>query len=139
MLHQPHFFSFPRKVGHARPILNLKKLNATHLDTPYFRMETMDNVRHALRSGDWAAAIDLRDAYFQVPLQLSTRKYMCFGWKGRLFRFCVLPFRLSPAPKVFMSLTRFIEVHFRSGPPGRVARSHSFPVCCLRAYSEGDP
>jgi hypothetical protein len=101
-----------------RPILNLKKLNVAHLDTPYFRMETMEDVRHALRPGDWAASIDLRDAYFHVPLHPSTRKYMCFRWKGRLFRFCVLPFGLSPAPKVFTSLTRFIKVHFRSGHRG---------------------
>jgi hypothetical protein len=33
-----------------------------HLDTPYFRMEINENVRHALRPGDWAASIDLRDA-----------------------------------------------------------------------------
>jgi hypothetical protein len=97
-----------------RPILNLKKLNAAHLDTPYFCMETIEDVRHALRPGDWAASINLRDAYFHVPLHPSTRKYMCFGWKGRLFQFCVLPFGLSPAPKVFTSLTRFIKVHFGS-------------------------
>jgi hypothetical protein len=108
-------FLIPKKGG-MRPIVNLKKLNAAHLDTPYLCMETMEDFRHALRPGDWAASINLRDAYFHVPLHHSTRKYMCFGWKGRLFR--VLPFGLSPAPKVFMSLTRFIKVHFRSGRRG---------------------
>jgi hypothetical protein len=80
-------FLIPKKSGGMRPILNLKKLNAAHLDTPYFRMETMEDVRHALRPGDWVASIDLRDAYFHIRLHHSTRKYMCFGWKGRLFRF----------------------------------------------------
>jgi hypothetical protein len=82
--------------------------------SPCRSMETIEDVRHALRPGDWAASINLRDAYFHVPLHPSTRKYMCFGWKGRLFQFCVLPFGLSPAPKVFTSLTRFIKVHFGS-------------------------
>jgi hypothetical protein len=113
-----HFFLIPKKSGGMHPILNLKKLNAAHLDTPYFRMETMEDVRHTLRLGDWAASIDLRDTYFHIPLHHSTRKYMCFGWKGRLFRFWVLPFRLLPAPKVFTSLTRFIKVLFRSGRRG---------------------
>jgi hypothetical protein len=88
-----------------RPILNLKKLNAAHLDTPYFQMETVEDVRHTLRPGDWATSIDLRDAYFHIPLHPSTRKYMRFWWKGRLFQFLVLPFGLSPAPKVFTSFT----------------------------------
>jgi hypothetical protein len=47
--------------------LNLKWLNAAHLDTLYFRMETVEDVRHALRPGDWAASIDLRYAYFHIP------------------------------------------------------------------------
>jgi hypothetical protein len=107
-------FLIPKKSGSMRPILNLKKLNAAHLDTPYFRMETIKDVCHPLRPGDRAAYINLRDAYFHVPLHPSTRKYMCFGWKGRLFQFCVLPYGLSPAPKVFTSLTRFIKMHFGS-------------------------
>jgi hypothetical protein len=102
-------FLILKKSGGMRPILNLKKLNAAYLDTPYFRMETMEDVRHTLRPGDWVASIDLRDAYFHVRLHHSTRKYMCFGWKAHLFSFCVLLFGLSPAPKVFTSLTRFIK------------------------------
>jgi hypothetical protein len=76
-------FLIPKKDGGLRPILNLKKLNAAHLDTSYFRMETMEDVRHILRPGDCATSIDLRDAYFHVPLHPSTRKYMRFGWRGK--------------------------------------------------------
>jgi hypothetical protein len=78
-------FLIPKKDGGMRPILNLKKLNAAHLNTPHFRMETVEDVRHALRPGDWATSIDLKDAYFHVPLYPLTCKYMRFGWKGRLF------------------------------------------------------
>jgi hypothetical protein len=59
-------FLIPNKDGGMRPILNLKKLNTAHLDTPYFRMKTVEDVRHALRPGDWATSIDLRDAYFHA-------------------------------------------------------------------------
>jgi hypothetical protein len=45
-------FLVPKKSRGMRPILNLKRLNAAHLDTPYFRMETMEDVCHALRLGD---------------------------------------------------------------------------------------
>ena len=102
-------FLVPMKSGGMRPILNLKKLNADHLDTPTFRMETVEDVRHALRPGVWATSIDLRDAYFHVKLQPDVRKFMRFGWRGRLFQFGALPFDLSPAPKEFTFLTKLIK------------------------------
>jgi hypothetical protein len=60
------------------------------------RMETPQDVRHAIRPGDWAPSIDLRDAYFHVPIHAAGRKFFRFGWRGRLFQFCVLPFGLFP-------------------------------------------
>jgi hypothetical protein len=120
----------PKKDGGMRPIVNLKKLNAAHLDTPHFRTEMVEDIRHALRPGDWATSIDLKDAYFHVLLHPSTCKYMRFGWKGRLFQFLVLPFSLLPAPKVFMSITRVIKVifSFRLSPGGgSMAVGHPSP------------
>jgi hypothetical protein len=77
-------FLVPKKDGGMRPILNFKRLNAAHLDTPHSRMETVEDIRHAFRPGDWATSIDLKDAYFHVPLHPSTWKYMRFCWKGGL-------------------------------------------------------
>jgi hypothetical protein len=120
-------FLVPKKSGGMRPILKLKRLNAAHLNTPYFCMETVEDVRYALQLGDWAASIDLRDAYFHVPLHHSTKKYMCFGWRGHLYCFCVLSFGVSPAPKVFTALTRFIKVHSWLGHRGRGGPQPSSP------------
>jgi hypothetical protein len=83
-------------MGGMRPVINLKRLNAAHLETPHFRMETPQDVRHAIRHGDWAGSIDLRDAYFHVPIHAADRKFLRFGWRGCLYQFCVLPFGLSP-------------------------------------------
>jgi hypothetical protein len=106
------------------PILNLKRLNAAHLNTPYFQMETVEDVRHALRPGDWAASIDLHDSYFHVPLHEEIHE---LWWRGRLYRLCVLPFSLSPAPKVFTALTKFIRVYSRLGHWGRGGPHPSSP------------
>jgi hypothetical protein len=106
-----------KKNGGMRPIINLKRLNAAHLDTPHFRMETPQDVCHAIRAGDWAVSIDLRDAYFHIPIYPEDRKYLRFGWRGRLFQFCVLPFGLSPGgfhDQVFACLWAFAL-----GPGGR--------------------
>jgi hypothetical protein len=46
VLHPPNLgyvsniFLVQKKNGKTRPVINLKKLNAAHLDTPHFRMET---------------------------------------------------------------------------------------------------
>jgi hypothetical protein len=127
-LYQLHL-SRPEEVWRNVSHFELKRLNAAHLNTPYFRIETAEDVHHALKPGDWVASIDLRDAYFHVPLHPSTKKYMSFGWRGRLYRFCVLPFGISPAPKVFTALTKFIKVHSQLGHWGR--GGHSPPVFCL--------
>ena len=91
-----NIFLVQKKNGKMRPVINLKKLNAAHLDTPHFRMETLSDVRQTIRPGDWAVSIDLKDAYFHVPIAQGARKYLRFCWRGRLYQFCVLPFGLSP-------------------------------------------
>jgi hypothetical protein len=102
LLHPPplgfisNIFLVQNKNGKMHPVINLKKLNAAHLETPHFRMESPQDVRQAIRPGDWAASIDLKDAYFHIPIAMDARKYLRFGWRGRLFQFCVLPFGLSP-------------------------------------------
>jgi hypothetical protein len=43
------------------------------------RMETPQDMRHAIRPGDLVASIDLRDAYFYVPIHAADRKFLRFG------------------------------------------------------------
>ena len=46
-------------------------------------MDTAHDVAFLLRLGDWAASVDLRDAYFHTPLHPKSRRYLCFGQKKR--------------------------------------------------------
>jgi hypothetical protein len=55
------------------------------------------------------ATINLKDAYFYVPIHPLARKFLRFWWKGVLYQFMALPFGLSPAPKVFTSLTKRLK------------------------------
>ena len=110
-----NLFLVQKKNGKMRPVINLKKLNAAHLDTPHFRMETPSDVRNTIRPGDWAVSIDLKDAYFHVPIAQDARKYLQFGWRGRLYQFCVLPFGLSPGG--FQD--QLFPARLLSGPGGR--------------------
>ena len=40
-------------------------------------------------------SLDLKDAYFSLPIAKSTRKYLCFLWQGQLYEYQCL-FRTEP-------------------------------------------
>ena len=62
-------------------------------------------VSQSLRSGDWAATIDLKDAYLHFPIAEQHRRLLRFWWKGSSYQFRILPFGLSSAPRTFTRLT----------------------------------
>ena len=95
-----HLFVVPKATGGFRPILDLSHLNR-YVITTRFRMETVRTVMSAIRSHDWMTAIDLKDAYFQVPVHPDSRRFLRFVWKGLHYQFKVLCFGLSTAPQVF--------------------------------------
>ena len=72
-------FVVPKKDGGWRPILNLKRLK-TFLVSPPFRMDTARDVASLLYPGDWMASIDLKDAYFHIPVNRRFRRLQRFGW-----------------------------------------------------------
>lgn len=64
-------------------------------------METNASVLSAVREGDWMLSVDLKDAYFQIPVHPESRKFLRFVWEGHTYQFTVLCFGLSTAPQVF--------------------------------------
>ena len=73
------------------------------------------------------ASIDLKDAYFQIPVHTSSRKWLRFVWDGTVHQFKVLCFGLSTAPQVFTRVFATVSAwaHTRGGSsspvPGRLA------------------
>ena len=47
------------------------------------------------------AKVDLKDAYFMIPIHTTQRKYLRFVVAGSVYEFNCLPFGLSSAPWVF--------------------------------------
>jgi hypothetical protein len=70
--------------------------------------------------GDWAASVDLKDAYFHVPIAGGARKCLHFSGKGRLVQVCVLPFGLSPGgfqdQSSLLVLYPGLGIHFSLAP-----------------------
>jgi len=115
------FFLAPKKGGTWRPILNLKPLNE-FIRPPHFRMETLAVILPQLRPGDWAASIDLTDAYLHIPIHRNDSQFLCFRYQGITYRFTCLPFGLSTAPRVFTRVTRIMVSFLRR----RGVRVHAY-------------
>ena len=76
-------------------------------------MTTPRAVTHVLHKGDWVVSVDLKDAYFHVPIHRKSRRLMRFAVEGsdrvRAFQFRALPFGLTSAPRVFTKVILPIE------------------------------
>ena len=93
-------FVVPKKTGDWRPVLDVSVLNKFVRLTP-FKMETPSSVLAAIQRADWMTSIDLKDAYFQIPVHPESRKYLRFMFGGGVYQFRSLCFGLSTAPQVF--------------------------------------
>ena len=77
-------------------------------------METLDSAIYFLEQNCFMASIDLKDAYFSIPIACEHRKYLRFQWRDKLYQFCVLPFGLASAPRVFTKVLKPMIAHLRS-------------------------
>ena len=59
------------------------------------------------------ASVDLRDAYYSVPIHIDDQKYLRFCWKGRLFQFTCLPNGLACAPRLFTKILKPVYAMLR--------------------------
>ena len=73
-------FLVPKKDGGQRPVINLKSLNKV-VYTEHLKMEGIHILRDLLRAGDWMTKVDLKDAYFMVPIQEEDRAFFKFSFK----------------------------------------------------------
>ena len=60
-------FLVPKASGKWRPVLDVSRLNK-FVETSKFSMETPQTVQELVREGDWMISLDMRDAYFHIPL-----------------------------------------------------------------------
>ena len=69
------------------------------------------------------ASIDLKDAYYNVPIDPLFRKYLSSDRDGRLHQFTSLPNGLSSAPNVFTKLMKRVFSQLR--------KQGFTNVCCI--------
>ena len=100
-----NIFCRPKKDGSVRIILNLKQLNTT-IEYNHFKMETLNHAVQLMTRNCYMASIDLKDAYYSVPIAPEDRRYPRFIWQGQLYQFTCLPNGLSEAPRKFTKLLK---------------------------------
>ena len=93
-------FVTPKVTCGWHPVIDLSRLN-NFVDVSHFHMETSQTVLQSLREGDWLVSLDLQDAYLQVPVHPSSRRYLRFCMGESVYQFRALCFGLSTAPQVF--------------------------------------
>ena len=100
-----NIFLVPKKDNKVRPVINLKALNQ-FVEVQHFKMEGMHNLRDLLRHRDWMTKVDLKDAYFAIPICKKHREYLRFTVEDQSYQFACLPFGLSSAPWIFTKILK---------------------------------
>ena len=106
-------FTVPKKGGGRRPIINLKPLNKG-IPHFHFKMEGVQSLKDIVLRGDFMIKLDLKDAYFAVPIHSFHQKYLSFIWEGKHYQFTCLPFGLSCAPRTFTKVMKPLVAYLRS-------------------------
>jgi hypothetical protein len=112
---QPYYsavFTAPKPPDTFRPIFDGRGINLS-IKHRKFKMEGLHTVKDILREGDWMGKVDLKDAYFHLPVHKHHRPLLRFRWRGRLYQYNALPFGVAPAPRIFSKLMRVVAAYLR--------------------------
>lgn len=102
-----------KKDGSVRIILNLKYLNE-FVEYYHFKMETLRDILPLITHKCFFASLDLKHAYFSVPICREDRSWLKFSWNGLLYQFTCLPQGFSSSPRLFTKLLKVPFSHFRA-------------------------
>ena len=68
---------------------------------PTFKMETAETIRNSVTKGEWLVSIDLKDAYFHIPIHPDSQHLLHFQVDKRTYQFKALLFGFATAPLEF--------------------------------------
>lgn len=94
----------PKKDGSRRFCVDFRKINqVTEKDA--YPLPYISNTLDKLRNAHYLTSLDIKAAYWQIPLHPDSRQYTAFTVPNRgLFEFRRLPFGLTTAPSVFQRI-----------------------------------
>ena len=98
-------FGRPKPNGDIRMIIDLSNVNEYVCKT-HFKMDHLEVALDLVDENMFFSSIDLKDAYYSIPIWEGHRKYLTFQWEDSFYQFNVLPFGLSSAPRVFTKVLK---------------------------------
>ena len=107
-----------KKDGGIRVIVDPAEINQVLPDTDTsMKMEGPESVKDLLMESDLLIRIDLKSAFYNIPISEELAQRLCFrtpeGWR----RLRALPQGLRTSPKLFTRLTRPLMLQFRKAFP----------------------
>ena len=122
-------FIRPKKDNTYRMILNLKKLNA-FIEYNHFKMESINHVIDIIKTGVYMASVDLKDAFYTIPIHRDHTKYLKF-YHGSFYEFLCMPNGYSEAMRVFTKVLKPPFAYLRT-------QGHLSVVYVDDTYLQGD-
>ena len=98
-------FLRPKADGSQRLILNLKKFNESVV-YKHFKMDSIQTITKLIEKDCYMAALDLKDAYYSIPVRKYDQKFLQFEWNSTRYQFTCLPNGLSSAPRIFTKILK---------------------------------
>ena len=105
-------FLVRKKTGDLRPVINLKPLNKC-IVKKHFKMDTLAKTLNLIKVEDWAISLDLKDAYFHIPIQPHHRKFLRFSILNTQYQFKAMCFGPTQAPRVFTKVVSVVTAYLR--------------------------
>ena len=90
-----------KKDGGNRPVINFKNLNE-FIPYKHFKMEGLHCVKFFLEQDELLCKIDLKEAYFSVPLNKNSQRFVRFQRSDKLYEFLCLCFGHGPVLQEFL-------------------------------------
>lgn len=121
-------FLVPKPDGSKRFIINLKRLNE-YIQTFHFKLEDLRTAVKLLTPDAFMCSIDIKDAFFSIPMNENYKKFLRFSFKGSLYQFKCLPFGLCTSPMVFTKVMKPIISFLRS--EGLISSIYLDDILCI--------